>query len=357
VRSPVTRLPASRRPDGSRAAPDRPSDVGITHMPVVPHEATSRMRGTELFATDRLTIHVYHGRIEIAPGFGLSSATETRPPKAPPVLSPLQALEEVGIPPPSAGPRPRTTSARRPITSSRAGPPARNIWRVGGPARLHTTRGGESPVFTGAGAHHATARTTANDAVVRAVALAALPAWLLPYLARVRRLVSVTNPGSWRGARSFACASVNRSGAHFVLASACPRRALPGRMRNRTVRPIAKYGHVGPAARAWACSVAIVRRWGQRTAPMSPRHSCVGGGPAVNAITKGHPKIRCTSGVGGREIVKVAAHFESIRVLDPADLHRLKAGHSDKPLDSSPVVVGRVDKDSPRWSGSQCPRD
>jgi hypothetical protein len=131
VRSPVTRLPASRRPDGSRAAPDRPSNVGITHMPVVPHEATSRMRGTELFATDRLTIHVYHGRIEIAPGFGLSSATETRPPKAPPVLSPLQALEEVGIPPPSAGPRPRTTSARRPITSSRAGPPARNIWKVG----------------------------------------------------------------------------------------------------------------------------------------------------------------------------------------------------------------------------------
>jgi hypothetical protein len=58
---------------------------------------------------------------------------------------------------------------------------------------------------------------------------------------------------------------------------------------------------------------------------------------------------------GGREIVKVAAHFESIRMLDPADLHRLNAGRSDQPLDSSPVVVGRVEKDSPRWSGSQCP--
>ena len=33
------------------------------------------------------------------------------------------------------------------------------------------------------------------------------------------------------------------------------------------------------------------------------------------------------------EIVKIAAHFESTRLLDPADLHRLEAGCSDQPLD------------------------
>ena len=33
------------------------------------------------------------------------------------------------------------------------------------------------------------------------------------------------------------------------------------------------------------------------------------------------------------EIVKVPAHLESTRLLDPADLHRLEAGRSDQPLD------------------------
>ena len=47
------------------------------------------------------------------------------------------------------------------------------------------------------------------------------------------------------------------------------------------------------------------------------------------------------------EIVKVAAHLESARLLDPADLHRLEAGRSDQPLDflAGTVVVGRVKED------------
>jgi hypothetical protein len=49
--------------------------------------------------------------------------------------------------------------------------------------------------------------------------------------------------------------------------------------------------------------------------------------------------------------VKVAAHLESTRLLDPADLHRLEAGRSDQPLDffAGAVVVGRVEADRPRW--------
>ena len=51
------------------------------------------------------------------------------------------------------------------------------------------------------------------------------------------------------------------------------------------------------------------------------------------------------------EIVRVAAHLESTRVLDPADLQRLEAGRSDQPLDffARAVVVGRVEEDRPRW--------
>ena len=47
------------------------------------------------------------------------------------------------------------------------------------------------------------------------------------------------------------------------------------------------------------------------------------------------------------EIVKVAAHLESTRLFDPADLHRLEAGCSDQPLDflASTVIVGGVEED------------
>jgi hypothetical protein len=47
------------------------------------------------------------------------------------------------------------------------------------------------------------------------------------------------------------------------------------------------------------------------------------------------------------EIVKVAAHLESTRLLDPADLHRLEACRSYQPLDflAGPVIVGRVEED------------
>jgi len=45
--------------------------------------------------------------------------------------------------------------------------------------------------------------------------------------------------------------------------------------------------------------------------------------------------------------VKVAAHLESTRLFDPADLHRLEAGRPDQPLDflASTVVVGHVEED------------
>jgi hypothetical protein len=45
--------------------------------------------------------------------------------------------------------------------------------------------------------------------------------------------------------------------------------------------------------------------------------------------------------------VKVAAHLEPTRLVDPAGLHRLEAGRSDQPLDflASTVVVGRVEQD------------
>jgi hypothetical protein len=45
--------------------------------------------------------------------------------------------------------------------------------------------------------------------------------------------------------------------------------------------------------------------------------------------------------------VKVAAHLEPTRLLDPARLDRLEAGHPDQPLDflASTVVVGRVEED------------
>ena len=47
------------------------------------------------------------------------------------------------------------------------------------------------------------------------------------------------------------------------------------------------------------------------------------------------------------EIVKVAAHLESTRLFDPADLHWLEAGRSDQPLDflAITVDVGRVEED------------
>jgi hypothetical protein len=55
--------------------------------------------------------------------------------------------------------------------------------------------------------------------------------------------------------------------------------------------------------------------------------------------------------------VKVAAHLESTRLFDPADLHRLEAGRSDQPLDflASTVVVGRVEED--RRSGDRLLED
>ncbi|HEY2687989.1 MAG TPA: hypothetical protein VGJ50_06095 [Streptosporangiaceae bacterium] len=45
--------------------------------------------------------------------------------------------------------------------------------------------------------------------------------------------------------------------------------------------------------------------------------------------------------------MKVAAHLESTRLLDPADLHRLEACRSYQPLDflAGPVIVGRVEED------------
>lgn len=60
----------------------------------------------------------------------------------------------------------------RPSISSRAGPPARNTWRVGGPARLPTTRASASPVLAGAGPALGQARSQAGLAVVPAVVLA-----------------------------------------------------------------------------------------------------------------------------------------------------------------------------------------
>ena len=46
------------------------------------------------------------------------------------------------------------------------------------------------------------------------------------------------------------------------------------------------------------------------------------------------------------EIVKVAAHLESTRLVDPTDAHRLEAGRSDQPLDflAGTVVIGRVEE-------------
>ena len=46
------------------------------------------------------------------------------------------------------------------------------------------------------------------------------------------------------------------------------------------------------------------------------------------------------------EIVQVAAHLESARLFDPADLHRLEAGRSNQPLDfvATTVVVGHVEQ-------------
>jgi hypothetical protein len=44
--------------------------------------------------------------------------------------------------------------------------------------------------------------------------------------------------------------------------------------------------------------------------------------------------------------VKVAAHLEPARLFDPADLHRLKPGRSDQPLDLlvGLVIVSRVEE-------------
>ncbi len=47
------------------------------------------------------------------------------------------------------------------------------------------------------------------------------------------------------------------------------------------------------------------------------------------------------------EVVKVAAHLESTRLLDSADLHWLEARRADQTLDfvASTVVVCRVEQD------------
>jgi hypothetical protein len=45
--------------------------------------------------------------------------------------------------------------------------------------------------------------------------------------------------------------------------------------------------------------------------------------------------------------VQVAANLESIRLFEPACLHRLEARRSDQPLDflTGSLVVGRVEQD------------
>jgi hypothetical protein len=59
------------------------------------------------------------------------------------------------------------------------------------------------------------------------------------------------------------------------------------------------------------------------------------------------PRATQTCHAGDYEIVKVAAHLESTRLLDPVDLDRLEAGRSEQPPDffAGAVVIGRGEED------------
>ncbi len=74
--------------------------------------------------------------------------------------------------------------------------------------------------------------------------------------------------------------------------------------------------------------------------------------PPAGAATRSSPTDQSPRLCGADyEIVKVAAHLESTRLLDPVDLQRLEAGGSDQPLEffAGAVVVGRVEEERPCW--------
>jgi hypothetical protein len=96
-----------------------------------------------------------------------------------------------------------------------------------------------------------------------------------------------------------------------------------------------------------------IRATSRRT---SPRHSCEGrraGRECDHSRTIRRPAPRPVW--GGREIVKVAAQFESNGRSRRPSLSQNRPFGS--PLNSSPVVAGRVEKDSSRGSRSSCPLD
>ncbi len=64
------------------------------------------------------------------------------------------------------------------------------------------------------------------------------------------------------------------------------------------------------------------------------------------SISLRRPTTRASVGPDN-EVVKIAAHLESICQFDPADLHRLKPGRSDQVLDllAGTVVIGRIEED------------
>ncbi len=95
-----------------------------------------------------------------APAIPTSNRRRTRPKLTRHQPLPLPRSPSRLPPHPSAPARPRAlTSYQQPAgISCRAGPPERNTWRAGGPARQPTTRPGETPMNTGAGAGRGTPR-------------------------------------------------------------------------------------------------------------------------------------------------------------------------------------------------------